>query len=215
MSGKSCSTCKWYQQEHDDVMCTEPAFLASGIERSCNQFNKWQPRLSGKSAELRTGTAMVADNGTLRTFPSGATRDTSANKPDYARYESAAVVREFGKYMLKHQTQSDGQWRPGDNWKKGFGMDVLISSGDRHWQDIKGVVTEPALWQGVDLIESLCAMRFNINAMLLEAVRARNGVESVHHSPTSVDKARKESALDGQNIGVMRDEAEAKANEEG
>ena len=62
----------------------------------------------------------VQDTGILRKFDSGATRDTTENKPDYEGYFSPLVFERYGQYMLKHQKQSDGTLRSSDNWQKGM-----------------------------------------------------------------------------------------------
>lgn len=84
----------------------------------------------------------MKDNGTTRISSTGATRDTSINKMELSKYMCPEVLLEFGKYMLKHQIQSDGSKREGDNHKKGFGsthqetMDICFASLLRHIFDI-------------------------------------------------------------------------------
>ncbi|MBW2596977.1 MAG: hypothetical protein JRC93_13630 [Deltaproteobacteria bacterium] len=75
----------------------------------------------------------------MRTFDSGATRDSDAGKPDYEGFLSPLVIARFGEYMLKHQVQADGETRASDNWKNGFGenhLDVCMSSLLRHVMDV-------------------------------------------------------------------------------
>lgn len=71
-----------------------------------------------------------------RYFETGAYRDTADNKPDFEGYLSPLVIEGFGKYMLKHQVQSDGNIRPADNWQKGISRDVYMSSLWRHFLDV-------------------------------------------------------------------------------
>ncbi|MDE2233254.1 MAG: hypothetical protein KGJ90_03955, partial [Patescibacteria group bacterium] len=47
----------------------------------------------------------------MRTFKSGAIRDSDQDKPDYSGYLSPRVLKAFGMYMLKHQTLPDGSKR--------------------------------------------------------------------------------------------------------
>ena len=84
----------------------------------------------------------MKDNGTIRVSKTGATRNSAIDKPEMTKYISALVVNEFCKYMLKHQIQSDGTKRSGDNWKKGFGethketKDICFDSLGRHFLDL-------------------------------------------------------------------------------
>lgn len=74
-------------------------------------------------------------NSQVRTFETGATRDTSEGKIDFEGFLSPLVLEEFGKYMLKHQVQSDNTIRPSDNWQKGMPKDVYMKSAFRHFHD--------------------------------------------------------------------------------
>ena len=131
---------------------------------------------------------VTGDSGVLRTFPSGATRDTATNKPQYAGYLSPAAIRRFGQYMLKHQVQSDGSMRASNNWKKGIPKEVLLDSALRHLLDVWGYYEEgrPIEQQTArdpkDIEEALCALTFNVNALLFEELQRE----------TSFDREREE-----------------------
>lgn len=112
------------------------------------------------------------DNGTLRTFESGATRDTSEGKPEPWGFTSALVEKAFGEYMMKHQIQSDGQKRPSNNWTKGIPILEYTNSLSRHIQDLR------LIWEGFDteartsdLIETLMAIRFNVDGIAYETLK--------------------------------------------
>jgi hypothetical protein len=77
----------------------------------------------------------------MRQFDSGATRSNAEGKPDYSGYLSPLAIEGFGRYMLKHQRQADGQYRSSRNWKKGIPMPAYVESLYRHWQ---------AMWKVVD-----------------------------------------------------------------
>jgi len=123
----------------------------------------------------------TADDGTLRTFASGATRDTAEGKVDLEGAISPLALWRYGEYMLEHQVQSDGRRRDSDNWQKGFGLKVLIKSLTRHfmrlWRIHRG-------WEGPgpddkDLEDALCALIFNAQAYLHEhLVGKRHGDEA-------------------------------------
>jgi hypothetical protein len=106
----------------------------------------------------------------MRTFDTGATRSPLADKPQYEGYLNPLVIKRFGEYMLKHQTQADGQRRDADNWQKGIPPESLIDSVWRHLLDVwlhhrghSDEATEP-------LEEALCAVLFNTMALLLHSL---------------------------------------------
>lgn len=105
----------------------------------------------------------------MRKFETGATRDTAEGKPDYMGYMSPLVVRRFGEYMLKHQTQADGALRSSDNWKKGIPLDAYMSSAGRHfvdwWLEHEGHESR----EGLE--EALCALLFNVQGYLHELLK--------------------------------------------
>lgn len=113
---------------------------------------------------------MTENNRQGRYFENGAYRDTDTGKPDYEGYISPAVIRAFGRYMLRHQKQSDGVIRESDNWQKGIPMPEYMKSGFRHFMD---------WWelhrQGVrcpEMEEALCALMFNVMGYLHEYLKA-------------------------------------------
>lgn len=105
----------------------------------------------------------------MRTFDSGATRDSDEGKPDYAGYQSPLVVQAYGEYMLKHQKQADGEMRPSDNWKKGMSRDVYFASLWRHFED---VWLEHEGYPSRDgLLEALMGMKFNLDGYIHETLK--------------------------------------------
>lgn len=117
------------------------------------------------------------DNGIIRQFDSGATRDTSQNKLDFEGFFSPLVLERYAQYMNKHRKQSDGSLRDSDNWQKLFGeqhLDVCIKSAFRHfmdwWKQHRG-------YKGQDTLEdSLCALLFNIQAYLFKILKDKKNV---------------------------------------
>lgn len=110
----------------------------------------------------------------IRRFDTGATRDTDHNKYEYSGFNSPAVEQRFAAYMHEHRKQSNGELRSSSNWKKGIPLDVYQQSLHRHFLDLwliqdgwLELATEP------DIEKVLCALRFNVNGMLLEVLKAR------------------------------------------
>lgn len=110
----------------------------------------------------------------MRTFSTGATRDTATDKPDYEGYISPLVTQAFGRYMLRHQTAPDGSWRESDNWQLGITRDAYMSSLDRHILDLAlhhdGY---PDAATDSDLESVLCAVLFNVQGYLFEVLKEK------------------------------------------
>ena len=106
------------------------------------------------------------DSTVMRQFESGATRDTAEGKPEYCGYLSPLVVKRFGEYMLKHQTQADGETRDADNWRKGIPISAYKQSLFRHWMDVWSRLE--GYGDDVDMEDSLCALLFNVQGILHE-----------------------------------------------
>lgn len=102
----------------------------------------------------------------MRTFTTGATRDTDEGKIDFEGFLSPLALEAFGQYMMKNQTQADGSKRASDNWQMGIPIDAYMKSGWRHWFSV---------WKkhraNEDNIEDLCAMLFNVQGLLFEHLK--------------------------------------------
>lgn len=102
----------------------------------------------------------------MRTFETGATRDSDDNKLDYEGFLSPVVLKRFAEYMHRHRTQADGQLRDSDNWQKGIPRDAYMKSLFRHFMDVwschRGIGSDE------QLEEALCAMLFNVQGYLHE-----------------------------------------------
>lgn len=102
----------------------------------------------------------------VRSFPSGATRDTDQGKIDPEGFLSPVALDAFFAYMHKHRTQSDGSLRSSDNWQKGIPVDAYMKSAWRHfftvWRGYRGA--------GVQT-EDLCALLFNVQGLLHEHLK--------------------------------------------
>ena len=105
----------------------------------------------------------------MRTFDSGATRDTDKGKLNYLKALSPLVLQRYVMYLDEHRLQSDGTYRDWDNWKQMFGekhFDICLESALRHiidvWKQHQG-------YEGQQSIESsLCGVLFNIQAYLFK-----------------------------------------------
>jgi hypothetical protein len=115
----------------------------------------------------------------MRTFDTGATRDTDKDKLDYEGFLSPLVLRRFAEYMHQHRVQTDGNLRDSDNWQKGMPLEAYMKSGFRHFmdwwlwhRDLAPVRLKDDL--KFDALEdSLCALLFNVQGYLHETLRSQ------------------------------------------
>lgn len=107
----------------------------------------------------------------IRSFTTGATRDTDAGKYDYEGFLSPLVVQRFGAYMTKHRVQPDGQLRDSDNWTKGMPRRQYLKSLLRHVHDVWMIVRGWGAQATTPNIEdALCAVMFNAMGLLHEVL---------------------------------------------
>ena len=113
----------------------------------------------------------TTDNGTIRQFASGATRDTEADKLDYEGFLCPLVLERYARYMHGHRIQSDGSMRDSDNWQKGIPRRAYMKSGWRHFMDWWMCHRTGA--DGEILENALCALLFNVNGYLHETLKRK------------------------------------------
>lgn len=123
---------------------------------------------------------MSTDTTTMRVAPSGATRHSNDSKPDYRGFLSPRAIRRFGAYLLKHQTQADGQRRASDNWKKGMPIDWYTESLIRHMHDFHFEL-EAGNAEAAD--ELACAIWFNLQGYLHEREKAKATTIAIARRP--------------------------------
>jgi hypothetical protein len=132
------------------------------------------PPFGGAREPLAQGSAIPA----MRTFNTGATRNTDTAKLDYEGFLSPVVLRKYAEYMHTHRRQADGTLRSADNWQKGIPKDVYMSSMWRHfmdaWMTHRGyVVNSPEDDHVVGMEEALMALLFNVMGMAHETLKGK------------------------------------------
>jgi len=111
--------------------------------------------------------------GKIRRFDTGATRDTTEGKLEPWGFTAAIVEKTFSEYMDFHRHQSDGELRESNNWKKGIPMDTYWHSLSRHILDLRLIYEGmPEEARTKDIIEALCAIKFNVDGMIFELKKA-------------------------------------------
>jgi hypothetical protein len=107
--------------------------------------------------------------GKIRKFATGATRDSDENKLEPWGFTSPLVEKAFSEYMDDHRKQSDGSLRDSNNWKKGIPLDAYWHSLSRHVLDFRLLWDQfPEEAAAKDMIEALCAVKFNVDGLLHE-----------------------------------------------
>lgn len=112
-----------------------------------------------------------------RYFEGGAYRDTNNGKPDYEGYLSPLSLEAYGRYMMRHQKQSDGVIRDSDNWQKGIPATEYMKSAWRHfidwWKCHRQYQKQPSGYNASMLEEALCALMFNVMGYLHELMKTQ------------------------------------------
>jgi hypothetical protein len=111
------------------------------------------------------------DDGVMRSFDTGATRDTAEGKLDPEGFLHPMVMKQFYKYMNMNRLQSDGKLRDSDNWQKGIPREAYMKSLKRHcddvWAEHRGFETD------IGMIAALCGIMFNAMGYLHEELKGR------------------------------------------
>jgi uncharacterized protein YfbU (UPF0304 family) len=107
-------------------------------------------------------------NQKIRTFETGATRDSDDNKLDFEGFLSPAVIQRYAEYMHRHRIQPNGELRDSDNWQKGIPIPQYMKSLYRHFMTIwtdhrKGTLAKSE--------EEICAVIFNAMGILHEVIK--------------------------------------------
>ena len=108
----------------------------------------------------------------MRTFDTGATKDTDDNKLDYEGFLSPLVLERFSEFMHEHCIQADSKLRPSDNWKKGIPFDAYMKSMFRHFMEVWKSHRYPRLQ--INQQEELCALLFNVQGYLHQLLNDEN-----------------------------------------
>ena len=136
------------------------------------------------------------DDGVLRSFDSGATRDTGGNKLCYDKFLSPGVIKQFAKYMNMNRLQSDGKLRDGDNWQKGIPMEVYVESEGRHHHEAWEFFRQINLRDRDGMVEgvgAMCGILFNVMGWLHEWLKANPMIDFDGEEPTFEMKERQDA----------------------
>lgn len=123
----------------------------------------------------------------VRTFSTGATRDTEEGKLDYEGFLSPEVLERYAQYMHEHRLQKDGSLRESDNWQAGMPLAVYMKSLLRHtfelwrchrrWLLVRSLAPEVRLKPSPNAdgpkaeMDAACAILFNTMGYMLQRLR--------------------------------------------
>ncbi len=147
-------------------------------------FDIWEVKTMGTDARSILGRDFSCSNEAtafqagkqdeIRTFKTGATRDTEEGKHDYEGYLSPVVLERFAEYMTKHRIQPDGKLRESDNWQMGIPQESYMKSAWRHfmdwWKEHRGLESR----EGLE--DALCGLMFNVMGYLHEILKKNKKV---------------------------------------
>ncbi len=132
------------------------------------------------ATEFRNELLMGMSAKAMRTFETGATRDSDDNKLDFEGFLSPFVLERYAQYMNLHRKQADGKLRDSDNWQHGIPLTVYLKSMWRHFFDVWKLhrnancpIYDQKDGHSVKLDEALCAVIFNASGMLHEIMKAQ------------------------------------------
>lgn len=106
----------------------------------------------------------------MRTFDTGATRDSDDGKWDFDGFLSPLALQRYAEYMHHNRIQSDGSLRSSDNWQKGIPKDQYVKSLWRHFFTFWKAHRDPRSSSTV-IEEALCGVLFNAMGYLHEYLK--------------------------------------------
>jgi hypothetical protein len=105
----------------------------------------------------------------IRTFQSGANRNSDKDKLDYEGFINPLTLKTFAEYMHKHRFLEDGSMRASDNWQKGIPQEEYVKSLIRHvmdlWLENRGYESREGK------IDAVCGILFNAFGYLHEELK--------------------------------------------
>jgi hypothetical protein len=151
------------------------------------------------------------DDGNMRSFDTGATRDTGEGKLDYEGFLSPGVLEQFAKFMNMNRLQSDGNLRDSDNWQKGIPMDVYRKSLMRHYMEFWAECrhrqeSRYTRHSDIHLMAAACGMLFNIMGYMHEWQKENIMVDFDTDEPTT-EMAERQAKIQEDKRQAIKEEA--------
>ncbi len=112
----------------------------------------------------------------IRTFASGANRNSDKGKLDYEGFLSPLVLKRYAEYLHGHRALEDGTTRDSDNWQRGMPLDVYMKSLWRHLMTAWAIHRRPWGEDDSDTETALCGVIFNASGYLHELLKNKKHV---------------------------------------
>ena len=122
----------------------------------------------------------------IRSFDTGATRDTEEGKLDYEGFFTPRVLEAYARYMNFNRTMRDGSIRASDNWQKGIPSDAYMKSGWRHFMEWWCFHRDYPKGKHQHIVFVLCAILFNVMGYLDNLLK---------ENPEAIDEALRVAQL--------------------
>lgn len=120
---------------------------------------------------MSVNTELSPEAPSVRSFTSGATRNSDTGKLDYEGFLSPLVLERFAQYMNANRVQANGTIRASDNWQKGLPRHQTLKSLLRHVMDVWLIIRAG---RAGNLESALCAVIFNAQSILHEILVGRD-----------------------------------------
>ena len=102
--------------------------------------------------------------GKIRTFDTGANRNSSEGKRDIEGFISPIVIKMYADYMHENRHLANGEFRASDNWQKGMSNEVYMKCLQRH--NLDAWLIHRGYNGREDMIHALCGIMFNTMGLL-------------------------------------------------
>ena len=158
------------------------------------------------------------DDGTMRSFSTGATRDTGEGKLEFDGFIAVELIEQFAKFMNMNRLQSDGKLRNSDNWQKGIPNEVCLKSHYRHffesWKISRQFIdledqTFHVDWMNrqdyIEFVAALMGQVFNIQCILKNMAETCGLVDFDGTEPTPEMKERQDKIAEDKEEGAVLD----------
>ncbi len=149
------------------------------VNKHCSECDDVDPVPRHKSDEYFDKTFKAVgdeEDGKIRKFDTGATRDTDDGKLDYEGFLSPSALKRYAEYMHSHRKQSDGKIRDSDNWQKGIPLTVYMKSLWRHVADMWMLHRIKGSLVSATMEDTICAVIFNAFGYLHEITKYEDDV---------------------------------------
>lgn len=151
-------------QKHDMIFMGNPA-----VWEDITDEKSIEVLVVEESSEDQKILEVMQKDANIRTFGTGANRNSDEGKLDFEGFLCPNVLKTYAEYMHKNRFLENGQMRDSDNWQKGIPVPAYMKSMYRHffdtWSNYRGNETPETQ------VQNLCGLMFNAMGMLHEILK--------------------------------------------